>query len=322
MNTRISARERDILGRIGLSADQSLPALAKLSGHKLHTVRYTISRLESRGILHRSWLIDIFRLGWLRFQVLLMIGAANREKFISFFSRSNRVVHIAEIGGDYDFDLLLLARDPKEVLTIFRDASKVCGDIFGEKAVILQTQVAYFPRKYLCHGKPLFSALQVGEREGRYELAPLEQLILEGLIKDPQISKRDLAMALSISIPTLDARLKKLRAEGVLRGAFFSPRYVQLGAQNYKILLKVSSASKELRDKVYLFSYRHPHCTSFREGIGEWDYELNAEVEGHRDITELKKDLWNTFAPALTSLAVIPRFKLLKFATYPITLSS
>ena len=320
MKTRISERERDLLGRIGLHADKSLPEIARITKHHLHTIRYALSRLMEREILHQAWVIDVFQLGWLRIQILFSVGDTNRDKVVKFFMGKDRVVHITEIGGEYDFDIVLLARNTSEVLDLMQEASRACGDIFVTKAVLVQSSIAYFPRKYLCKDKPVYGALVLGGAKKPYVLDEKEQRILESLMIDPGIEKKVLAERVALSIPTINDRITRLKRAGVLVGAMFSSRYIELGVQNYKILISTCASDRKFRDALYKFAYDHPHCTSFRESLGEWDYEVNAEVEGHRELSLLKDELWHHFGKKMGEVHVVPRFKLHKFVSYPVIL--
>ncbi len=318
MKTRINDRERDLLGRIGLHADKSLPEIAKLSHHHLHTIRYTLSRLTERKILHRAWVVDVFQLGWLRIQILFSVGDAPRGKVIKFFTEQNFVVHVAEIGGEYDFDVVLLARTTHDALVLLQEASRVCGDIFVSKSILVQNSISYFPRKYLCKGRSIYGALTQGGRKIPYVLDEKEQRILEALMREPEIDKKSLAEKLTLSIPTINDRLARMRKAGVIVGAMFSPRYIELGVQNYKVLISTCASDLKFRDALYKFAYTHPHCTSFRESLGVWDYEINAEVEGHQELSRLKDELWQSFGKHLAEIHVVPRFKLHKFMSYPV----
>jgi DNA-binding Lrp family transcriptional regulator len=292
--------------------------LSRISKHHLHTTRYTINRLEDRGILHRAWIIDVFALGWQRVQILCSTGNADRQKVIAFFTGRSRVVHLAEIGGEYDFDIVVLARGTHDTLCLMRDAAKACGDIFASKALVVQNSISYFPRKYLCRGRVSCGVLVTGGEKPRHTIDEIDHRILELLMSTPAILKKEMGERLSLSLPTVSARLARLKEQGVLVGAMFSPRYSELGVQNYKLLISSRDRSQEFRDALYDFAYRHPHCTSYRDSIGEWDYELNAEVESHGELTELKNALYRRFGSGTSRLQVIPRFKMHKFMSYPV----
>jgi DNA-binding Lrp family transcriptional regulator len=315
---RVQQRERDLLGRVSLAADRSLRELAQISGHQVHTVRYTLERLQARNLLQRAWVIDVFKLGWLRVQLLVSLGRSSRDKVIDYFMKAPRITHVSEVGGPYDLDILILSRDVTSVLTLLSEASEACGCLFSSKAVVVQSSIAYFPRKYLCKGEPSYGAIVCGDRPGVFPLTEIDQGVLEMLTAEPSIEKKEMARRLKVSVPTLDLRLKKMRSEGVIRGAMFSARYSGLGAQNYKVLISSRKCSSTVRQEIYQFAYKHPHCTSYRDGLGAWDYEISAECEEQRQILTLKDELWRQFGKYLATLEVIPRLSMLLFSSYPL----
>jgi DNA-binding Lrp family transcriptional regulator len=315
---RFSAVERDILGRASLLADKSLPELAKLSRRKIHTVRYAITRMKDRNIITKAWVIDVFRLGWQRFQLLLAIGGGNRQQFINYLRKTPHVAHVAEIGGKYDFDVAIVASSAEEALSVLQQAAIICGAVLRDKVITAQSTIHYFPRKYMCSGKALLGEIVVGDNKERYELTSIEKAVLTTLIELPDISRKDLSKRLELSPPTVDARMRRLQDAGVIRGAMYGSRYVELGMQNFKILISMAGITPEVAKKMHKIAYQHPHCTSFRAGLGAWDFELQAEVERYQQLTELKELLWHEVGSHVHSIEIIPRFKLHFYNSYPV----
>lgn len=315
---RLSAVERDILGRASLLADKSLPELAKVSRRKIHTVRYAITRMKERKIIAKAWVVDVFRLGWQRFQLLLAIGGGNRQQFIDYLRKIPNIAHVAEIGGKYDFDVAIVAGSAEEALSVLRQAVVTCGAVLRDKVITAQSMIHYFPRKYMCTGKALLGEIVVGNNKEKYELTAIEKALLMKLIEQPEVSRKDLSSHLCVSPPTLDARMRCLWNEGVIRGAMYGSRYDELGMQNFKVLISMTGATPDVAKRMHKIAYLHPHCTSFRTGLGAWDFELQAEVERYQQITELKEFIWREAGSHVHSIEIIPRFKLHFYNSYPI----
>ena len=318
MNIKLSSKNKDILGKISLHADKSLRELAKISNHQLHSVNYIINKLEEEKILKRTWIINYLKLSWQRYQIVFSCGIADKKKIIKYFTNRRRVVHLNEIGGEYDFDLVFLARSASDVLCLLQEATQECGNIFSHRVLAIHGRTAYFNRKHFCSNKIKYDTLDTGRDSEPYEMDEIEQKILETLGKSPKILRKDLASELKISIPTLNQRIDKLQKNQVILGCMFSPNYNKLGLQNYRLLISTNSLSKNFSDQMFNFARKQVHVTSYRESIGEWDYELYAEVENYEQLINLKEELREVFENNLTRIQIIPRLKSHKFVSYPI----
>lgn len=318
MKLRLLKRERELLGQIGLYGDLSIPALAKLTGQHVHNVRYSIERLEEAKILKRAWVVDIFKLGWQRTQILFACKKYEAEEIRDYFINRVNVVHLAEIGGEYDYDLLLLTKTPRETLDLMREANAKFPSLFANKKIAVQTSVGYFNRKYLSTKSPPKLSIEVGTSHAQYEISDMEQRLLSLLMEDSQITNKELASELGVSQPTILSKLKKLKEEGVIVGSMFTARFEIFGVHNYKVLIHLNNFQKGFRDRFFNFFSNSPHCTSYREFVGEWDCEVSIEVENYKDIIELRKTLHKKFENEIVKIEIIPRFKLYHFKAFPV----
>lgn len=314
---KLDKKERDIIVRSSLHAEESVPELAKRCGVQQHTLRSFFERLNSQEAIRKVWAIDIFRLGWHRYELLYSVRGKGGKELIEFFHSSSRVSFLGEVGGEFDYEVVVLAKNVGEVLDLIQDANRRCNSPFVAKSLSVQRTMNLFPRKYLSPKATKAEVISLGTNSSLANVNEKDLKILEHLGKTPDIQKQELAAQVGISRVTLDDRLKRLRKEGVLRGALFNFKASTYGSQNFKVLVSTRGILPELRESFFKFAMEHPNCTNFRDGLGEWDYAFGIEVERPEDLAGFRDKLWNSYGEHLAKVQVLSRLRILKNVSYP-----
>jgi len=315
---KLDKKEREILVRSSLHADESVPELAKRCGVQQHTLRSCFERLNSLEAVRKVWAIDIFRLGWHRYELLYSVRGSGGKELAEFFQNSSRVSFLGEVGGEFDYEVVILAKNVGEVLDLIQEANRRCNSPFVAKSLSVQRTMNLFPRKYLSPKAPKTEVISLGNDPSGANVSETDLKILEHLGRTPDLQKQVLAEKVGISRVTLDDRLKRLKREGVLRGALFNFRASVYGSQNFKVLVSTRGILPELRESFFKFAMEHPNCTNFRDGLGEWDYAFGIEVEHpEEDLASFRDKLWNKYGEHLAKVQVLSRLRILKNVSYP-----
>lgn len=314
---KLDKKEREILVRSSLHADESIPELAKRCGVQQHTLRSCFERLSSLGAVRKVWAIDLFRLGWHRYELLYSVRGSGGKELIEFFQSSSRVSFLGEVGGEFDYEVVILARNVGEVLDLIQDANRKCNSPFVAKSLSVQRSMNLFPRKYLSSKAPKTEVITLGAHSSEATVNERDLKILEHLGATPDIQKQELAQKVGISRVTLDDRLKRLKNAGVLQGALFNFKASVYGSQNFKVLVSTRGILPELRESFFKFAMEHRNCTNFRDGLGEWDYAFGIEVERPEDLASFRDKLWNKYGEHLAKVQVLSRLRILKNVSYP-----
>src|SRR5262249_5882618 len=156
---------------------------------------------------------------------------AHKAALAKMMCDSSRTTYLAETGGDFDYELIVLERDVSEVTKFLGACSKRFGGLSFGKAVGVAGEGYYFRRKYLASGKVSLEQLTLGAFRKLEQISELDHRIMRTLSADPGITRADLARRAGCSPITVDAHLEKLRAAGILKGALFSFNAAQIGAQ-------------------------------------------------------------------------------------------
>ncbi len=316
----LSRPSRRLLAQAALCADATVPELSRGLDLAAHSVRYGLRNLEERNIAKKLWVIDLFRLGWSRYNILFSIGLQTKsikQKLLRTLCASKQCLYLTENGGDFDYELSILGRGSSDALEYLHNVSRTFGPVFLNKSVTSRSRIALFPRKYLAPGKPLKAEIDMCQTSESVEIDPHDEAILRLMAHDGNLSNREIAQKLGAASSSVDYRIRKLRERKVLLGAVFAVNNVHYGAQSYILALYSRGFDCKLSEAIYRFARAHPHCTHFIECFGAWDYELGIEVQNYEQLTSFREELGEKFADSINSMKVLARFKTHKYVNFP-----
>ncbi len=316
---RLSIRERDVLATVGLSAHLSLTELAETARLPLHQFHYLIAKLSEQKIIKKAWIIDTFKLGYSRFNIFFSLGRttkSSRAALIRMLANTPETVFFSEIGGDFDFELSVLVKDAIEFRTFMHTLAKKYGELFQSKIISIRHTMAHFSRKYLA-SKPLKpSYLAIGGEVTASEIDALDRSILTIIAQNPLYSRRDIARAIGHPESTVDLRFKQLLHTGIIKGALWTTDARQYGAQTFKLLLQTRGLEQTFAKDLFAFASKHPHITTYIEGIGVWDFELGVEVQEYSELCALREELYTRFGTLLHEIKVLNRFSVYQYRSF------
>lgn len=317
---RLSPRDANIVAHIGLSADRTVPELARQVRVHPHTMRYVIAQLSAQKLISKRWAIDLLASGWRRYEIFFSsspLSASARQALVRKLMQSERCTYLAEVGGDFDYEVILLARESREALQILQHITAPYGETSFSKEVAEHHRVHYFPRKYLAQGRPPQRVITLGDADSRCELSAREHQLLRLLSESADISQREIAQRCGCSAPTVQTDLQRLRRLKIIRGAMYSFHASHIGVQNYLLLIYARGFGAEFSSRLYQFCIQHPQCTNMKECFGGWDFEIGIEVMHHQALLDLKNALFEAFPREVQSLRLLSRFTTHKYDFYP-----
>lgn len=110
----LNEKERHIYRCLELQANVPLEQIAQTTGYRLHTVRHTVRRLEQKFGLQKIALISYSSLGLHRYSLAIALKAEFAEKkpkVLNVLAKSEFVIFIAEMTGDYQIDCCLVGEN-------------------------------------------------------------------------------------------------------------------------------------------------------------------------------------------------------------------
>jgi len=316
----LSARERELLAELKFQADLGLLPQPRVFSQSAEAVRGCLARcMEQRAVLVAP-IMNVYPLGFTRFGVFFSLtpeARLARPRIAEAIHALRPVVWSAEMGGQFDYCMTLVAHDVGEVLDVFGQFCSAVGTVIRAKAVVTQRRVTLFPDKFLGAKRSPVPSVWWGPTGSRVRLQSLDHEILHRIALESSISRRDLCQRLGITSQELDSRLERLRREQVFRGCALVLDPIQFGRQCYFFMVHTRSTSAEQRAKLYALCEQHPDVVRLIETFGEWDYQIGAYVEQPEDAARLSDEIVRAVGQSVSHVEVVPQYRIMKVSFYP-----
>lgn len=317
---KLSEKERNILLCSQLDAKAPTSLIRSKTGYRDHSIRYALQRALERDLLKRRCFVNLCRFGFTQYEIYFSLSSEkkySRDEVLEIFLNSEKISWVGELGGEYRYGLNICVRNICEVADFFNHLSQKFGLLFQEKAVAARLSLRYFGNKYLSKEKFHDSYLSYEATERTSEFDETDHRILTGLMEVDHSSHRDLARKTGLPFSTLEYRIKRLELNKIICGYYYQINSQLLGVQSFLLLVNVKGFTEKMRKRFVLFCKEHPNIVVLIEAIGNWDFELEVEVEDSREIRTLTQELHDSFGTYIQSIKVLPSFGYPKVREYP-----
>ena len=293
--------------------------IQKVSGHRPHTIRYCLHKLQDRRIIRYYPFINVYPFGYGAYSVYFSLtpeGENVKTRLIQALTEAEQVSWLAEIGGKYQYCMTVLARQPHEVHAFLDRLTAAFGSFMGERCFSAQISLSIFHAKFLGVPKPAKAFLKWGPVEREVEIDELDRQILGGLTQFKYHSLQDCSRQLGLPNSTVAWRVKDLQRKGIIIGFVYLIDTLALGMQNFKLLLAAKDISG-LHGKLFDFCKEHKHVTTLIECCGSWDFEIGVEIEDGAGVVRLEQDLKRKFGQLIAGIEILPQFGEIKVLCFP-----
>lgn len=315
-------KDRRILFALDENAFQSLAALSRVTGLSKQVIRYRILDLQEKGILRRCCVIvNTARIGLSFFKFYLKYKNVDKElekEIIDYFDANKHVGLVNTCDGKYDMYIGIWARDTHELYQIYKSLFKDYGKFFEDITVsIVETAFnskrGYLIGKYTSSEVPLF-----GGELSVVKIDSIDQKILGLLSNDARMKLSDLAKQLKITPNAVRYRIKKMKSEHVIQGARIVLDRNKFGYLTYKVLVKIDSFEENEVRRFIRYLTQHPNIIDIDLCMGEWNIELDVEIENYRAFHELMIQLRTEFSRLIKNYDSLLVFAEHTYTYYPL----
>jgi len=317
---KLSPKETLTLAAAELQPHAPTASLCKETGLREHTIRYSLRRLQERGVCTPIPFMNLHRLGYNIFNVFFSISAQKRsqkESFLRSLGSAPDIVWIGEFGGEFQYGIAVVTKQLITVVDLFNRLAEKYEDIFFEKAISYQTSATIFRRQYLSTKKFKVKPLSTRYSHELAEIDELDDRLLRRMADIGEVSNRKLAQLLGIPTSTIDLRMRRLAEKGIISGHMLAVDCTKYEMQAFKLLLYVKGLNTGLSKALHEFSEKHPNITYLIECLGTWDFEIGAEVSSTEEVTLIIQELYDHFGSSLNTIKLLSRFKDIKYRWYP-----
>jgi DNA-binding Lrp family transcriptional regulator len=316
MRARLSQKEKEVLWAAQHAADLSVEKLARRLGRQTHTVRYILSKLTDLGIIYPFYVVNIFKLGFSEYNIFFSLKLQDENSFIKFLMDSDEISFLTRTGGKFEYGANICVRNTYEFMAFLDKVGMSFGNIFLNKIFCLRLSYTGFGRKYLMNRK-ITPIVEIAPDRDIYPLDKTSHRILSVLCQKFPKNHSELSRETGIPISSLEYRMKKLRASGVITNKIYAVTPAKFGMQTCSVLLCTSSINTQFHRELMFYASEHPHIVNLTRCAGAWDYIIQIEAERQEDFFLITRELKNKFAESINDFQLIPRFSHLKGFSYP-----
>lgn len=294
---KLDALDRRILAHLIVNSNRPIVALAEHLEINPETLRYRIERLKRRKILKRFIAyIDTSRLGYSNLLVFFRVHGRDAKKLRHFFNNlvnNNYITYVAETIGKWDGICELTVKNFNEAIEIIEsmkdrlDLNSLEYEIQLERKMYTM-RARIFEEAYE-YSKPLEinrypsdQVLDIDEKDFQ---------ILSILSTRGDITLKELAETIGVSINTVKNRIERLESLGIIRGYSVTIDEATLGFNRVTLLLKLLEVPKTRISKFLEEILSQKNVLNVIECFGAYDLVIDIYAEEFRTIVALLKKL-------------------------------
>ena len=318
---KLTPKEGVILAAAQLQANATAKALSDETGIAEHLVRYSLNKFEQAGLLNRRAMLNPSRIGLVPYALFFSVTyeTSSAEKLLAEILVSSALTAgVFEVGGDFQFGMLLYAEEPFEVFDFVGRLADVKGVTLIEKSIGIRMSTTLLRRRYLGARPSAVEKITIERGPAVYAVDELDHRILKGLTQTKHESRRDLARLLNLPHTTLDTRVRKLEEAGVIAGYVYGMDIQKLGLSTSRILFSTKGSPQRIWEKVSEFGAREHNVLQLARSLGSWDYELLVETPTGREVVEITRRLHDALGNAVLGVKTLPVYRYLKVNEYPL----
>ena len=314
--------DRRLLLELDRNSREPFATISKRLRVSEETLRYRFARLEeTKIILSTLAVIDAGKLGASYFKVLIKlhnIDESTVSKLIRSLTDNASVNWVARLDGLYDVGFTIRVERIVE-LSNFLDQLKSNNHQYIHRLVVaINIQVDFLPRDYLLQRTSrIDKRVAYTTPKALVTVDELDSAILRILATDTRKPAAAIARTTGVTTETILQRIRKLEERGVILRYIITLNPGAAGILNYYTLLYLNNVSEERLGEFREHCLRHPNMVYLIKALGEWDFELNVEVEDVREYRALMMDLTRQFSDIIRDYYTLHVLELHKFTLAP-----
>ncbi|MBN2101687.1 MAG: AsnC family transcriptional regulator [Candidatus Aenigmarchaeota archaeon] len=327
MTYKLDLRDKRIIYELDTNSRKSLSDISKKLGMSKQVVAYRVQRLLDNNIIQKFLMvIDVAKLGYTPYKILLRLRNVNREKeseIVEFLRNHPFVEWLSSTDGNFDMNFNILAESALHLYNQLKDLEARFGDYIAEMDTNVMVLASFYPRDYMIQEKRqqrVFKAenpVTFGSKPETFLLDETDKSILSILASDARTTTTEISEKLKISRNTVKSRIKQMEKSNVIQGYTIVLNNEKLEQMHYKILITLHHLSKERAESLDWFIARHPNIWFSNKSIGNFDIEANIEVKNAAQFREIILEFKEKFSDIITNYNVLQMYRINKFHFYP-----
>ena len=322
MHITLDKKDWKILGELDVDARQSYSKIAKKVGLSKEVVRYRIKNLENKRVIKGyRFFVNTKMLGYEAFKWYLQLENTTEEslkKIIEELDQEPLVAWVSTFTGRWDLGIAFLCQSTHQFNNLMNKFLFKYSSQIRNSTYTIELDIYNFRRKGLFKKKGVKeNILYFGGEQNVKTLNKKELIILNELSKHPTMGLVDLYKNTQFSVDVIRYHLDKFRGEGLLQGTELDINYEKLGVEWHKIFINRKRLTIEDENKFLSFLKHHKNVLEIIYCLGQWDTELNIEVNNGIELHQLIMELKNKFPEMIKDYETVKIHHNYKFNFFP-----
>lgn len=317
---RYSKTDLSVLRYVQLDTTISNKEAATALGLQERTVYRSLRKLTEDETIKLRPFLDTYKLGYQQFVIFFSLAATTKvkpEKIIQAFSNHSAVSALVEVGGEFNYQIVLTVRNIWELEVFLEWVGAQFGGLFQTKKTALQWSHAVFGLK--CIGnKPCPVKEQI--MKVTQEVTSIDELdhrILNAAMRLRGLVPARIARDLGQPASTIAYRINQLKDKGIIAASVYDVQSKPLGLQCYVLMIETSCFNRAFHESFHKFARQHKAVENLTHLIGSWDYHLGISVLEGGEANALSREIQDLFKENIRTVRVLPLFKTWYVRDYP-----
>ncbi len=318
---KIDKKDRRIIYELWQDCRRPLGEIAKEVGVSKQALHYRISRLVEKGVITTFIAaINVAKLGYINHEAWLQfraVPAGKRHAFAAYLAGHPNVRLVAECGGKFDLLVGILAENPVQFSSLFRDILRKFPDIVKNYVVLISTDFYAYPRTHLLEKEERKRPQHIAEEPRKIALDETEQKVLFHLSNNARIPVMELAKKAGVTASTVRAKLKRLQNEGVIVGYTIQFEHSRIGYENYEVFASLHDMNENKEKELEEYCRSNPYSTYLLKCIGKWDIDIGFDAKDSGHFQHILTEFRDRFSDVISDYEFVSTLRWNKFTYYP-----
>ena len=319
---KLDKTDYKILYNLDYNGRISLSELAQNVNLSKQNLNYRLKKLsQSKVLLGFMTMIDIHRLGYLTYRIYFRfknVDSQKEEEIINYFKTNNHILWFVSTSGSWDLEAVFTARNGIHLNNLFKKIKEDFGQYFSKYNVSSSIFNYHFKRDYLLNKKrEEFTPKYYGFEPKQEELDKMDVDILIQLSENCRQNNQEIAKKLSVTYHTIKNRIYALEKKKIIQSHRILINLQKVNRKFYKALISLNNPTKEDERKLYTFCSQFNFVVYLVEVLGQWQLEIETEVENQEEFTELLRKIRNEFPELILDYEILQVTKEHKLNYFP-----
>ena len=289
-----------ILWNLDYTARIPLSELAKKVNISKQNLNYRLKKLvKDEVLLGFMSVIDIHHLGYLTYRTYFRFKNVDEKKekeIIDYFKKNDYVLWFVSISGSWDLEAVFTARNFIHFNNILKKVKEDLGEYFSKYNTSSSIVNYHFKRDYLLNQKrEEFSPKYYGFEPKQEKLDKLDVDILIQLSENCRQNNQEIAKKIGVTYHTIKNRIKIMEKKKIIQSHRTLINLEKINRKFFKALIKLNNPTKKDEKKFYTFCSQYSFVVYLVEVLGEWQLEVETEVEAQEEFIGLLRKIRNNF---------------------------